>query len=113
MNAMHRIFLALFLPLALAACQTPSAVTETEYIEVEVPVRAACPDEDTYATIRESRPVPLRDQDIVRPATPEAELAIVRPQLGRYEAPDAWADQAMRVIDSCHSEGIDGGLDPP
>lgn len=110
---MHRIFFVLILALGLAACQTPRVVAETEYIEVEVPVRAACPDEDTYAAIRESRPVPLRDQDIERPATAEAELAIIRPQLGRYEAPDAWADQAMRVIESCHSEGVNSGLDPP
>lgn len=110
---MMKLILACLLAFTLSGCMTPRVITETEYVQVEVPVRVACPDEDTYAAIREARPVPLRDQALERPATPEAELAIVRPQLGRYEAPDGFADQAMRVIESCHEEGVDGGLDPP
>lgn len=110
---MNRIIFACLLALSLAACSTPGVITEIEYVQVEVPVRAPCPDDETYAAIRDARPVPLRDQALPRPETPMAELAIVRPQLGRYEAPDAFADQAMRVIESCHLEGVDGGLDPP
>jgi hypothetical protein len=107
-----RVLSLLVLSLLLAACG-PTVLTETVYEEVYVPVNAPCPDEETYAKVREARPKPLREQGITQPVTPQAEVAVLRPQLGRYEAPGAFADQAMAVIESCHNREIPSGLDPP
>lgn len=103
---MFRLLLTALLSLSLMACTT--TVTEKEYVTVEVPVRAPCPDDDTLAKLREALPVPLRNQP--QPADMDARRAIERSQLGRYEAPGAFADQAMTVVESCNSRQP---LDPP
>ena len=107
---MIRIILSALLIFGLTACQTPAAVIEKEYVRVNVPVRAPCPDDETYNAVMAARPVPIRDQGIPRPANDAEELAILRPQLGRYEAEGGFADQATAVIESCHSRVA---LDPP
>lgn len=103
---MTRFLLAAALSIGLSACTT--TVTETEYKTVEVAVRAPCPDDSTLAGLREALPVPLRDQ--VPPAGAEERRAVERQQLGRYEAPGAFADQAMAIVESCNSRQP---LDPP
>ena len=103
MNMKRIIFAGLMLA-ALSACATTSGVVEREYVQVEVPVAAQCPDDATYAAVMAARPVPLRGQE--RPADV---AAAERQQLGRYEAPGQWADQAAAVITSCHSRAP---LDP-
>lgn len=106
---MIRSILAAALILLLGACATPGIV-ETEYQTIEVAVRAPCPDEETFDAVMASRPVPIRDQGIPKPETPEGELAIVKPQLGRYEAPGAFSDQAVAALKSCRERQP---LDPP
>ena len=103
---MYRLLMIALMSLALGACQT--TVTEKEFVTVEVAVRAPCPDDETLATLREALPVPLRDQE--QPADAEARRAVERRQLGRYEAPGAFADKAMAVVTSCKSRQT---LDPP
>lgn len=104
-----RLAVLILAALGVTACQTTGAV-ETRYETVEVAVRAPCPDEETYNAVMAARPVPIRDQAIPRPETPEGELAIVKPQLGRYEAPGAFADQASAALTSCRERQP---LDPP
>ena len=98
---MKKTFLALLSAL-LAGCQTPAVISETEFREVKVPVPAPCPDPDTMARVNAARPVPLRNQ--VRPAD---EDAAIKAQLGLYERPSAWADQAQAVMDRCFQQGVD------
>lgn len=66
---------------------------------VQVPVRAPCPDPETYGEIKNARPVPLRSQP--KPATAEERVAKTAAQLGRYEAEGGWADQATAALDRC------------
>lgn len=103
---MLRLLLIALCSLSLAACGT--TITEKEYVTVEVVVRAPCPDDDTLAGLRDALPVPLRDQPV--PADMEQRRKIERQQLGRYEAPGAFADQAMAIATSCNSRQP---LDPP
>lgn len=102
-----RLLFAALISLCLAACTTPT-ITEVEYKTVEVSVRAPCPDDETLAALRAARPVPLREQP--QPADAEQRQKIERQQLGRYEAPGAFADQAMTVVENCNSRQP---LDPP
>lgn len=90
--------LTLILPPLLAACSGP-VVTRTEIKTVEVPVRAPCPDPETYKEIVDARPIPLRSQPM--PETAEERNAKTSAQLGRYEAEGAWADQAQGILDRC------------
>lgn len=100
--------LAAILTLALAACQTPGVITETKIERVNVPVRAPCPDPETKAAVDAARPVPLRDYPADQvPETEEGRRALERQQLGRYEAPGQWADQAQAVMDRCADEGVE------
>lgn len=103
---MFRLLLVAAISLSLMACQT--TVTEKEYVTVEVAVRAPCPDDETLAKLRGTLPVPLRDQ--APPADMEQRQKIERQQLGRYEAPGAFADQAMVIVENCNSRQA---LDPP
>lgn len=100
-----RLLFAAMVGLALTGCQTSGTITEKQFVEVKVPVRAACPDPETMAAVNKARPVPLRDQEM--PATEQAQQAAVRAQLGRYEARNAWADQAQAVMDRCFRQGVD------
>lgn len=103
-----RLAVAILLALGLAACQTPATVIEKEYVRVNVPVPAPCPDDETYDAVMAARPTPLHEQE--RPATEDERIAAERRQLGRYEAPGGFADQAVAVIESCHNRPA---LDPP
>lgn len=99
---MKRILGALaLLPMLTAAMCTGPTIVEKEFVTVHVPVRAPCPDDETYAKVIAARPVPLREQP--RPEGEEAERAAIKAQLGRYEMPEGWADQAKTVIDDCHA----------
>lgn len=99
---MIRIMLAAaVLALGAAGCTTTGTAVEKKYVTVHVPVRAPCPDDAAYETVKAALPTPLREQE--RPATEEARHAAERAQLGRYEAPGGFADQAMAVIDDCRS----------
>ena len=82
----------------LAAC-SPQVVTRTEIKTVEVPVRAVCPDAETYESLRAGRPTPLRSQPM--PPTAEERVAASQAQLGRYEAEGAWADQVGAAMARC------------
>lgn len=104
---MIRVLLAALLSLSLMACAT-TTMTETDYEPVAVAVRAPCPDDDTLADLRAARPVPLREQP--QPVDMEQRRTIERQQLGRYEAPGGFADQAMAIVESCNRRQP---LDPP
>lgn len=104
---MLRLLFAILATLSLAACATP-VITDTEYKTVEVAVRAPCPDDETLAALKAARPVPLREQP--QPADLEERRKVERQQLGRYEAPGAFADQAIAIVESCNSRQP---LDPP
>lgn len=103
-----RLLTALAALLALSGCQTDAVVTETKVVRISVPVRAPCPDAETMAKVNAARPLALRDWPAGQvPADEEARQAIERAQLGRYEAPGRWADQAQAVMDRCFIEGVD------
>lgn len=104
---MIRLLFAIAFLALLGACKTTGAV-ETRYKTVDVLVRAPCPDDATFNKVKDGRPVPLRNQ--AAPATADARALAERQQLGRYEAPGGWADQASAVIQSCHDRQP---LDPP
>ena len=89
---------ALMLTGFLAAC-SPRIVTRTEIKTVQVPVRVACPDAETYQSLKTDRPVPLRSQPM--PPTAEERVAASQAQLGRYEAEGAWADQVGAAMARC------------
>jgi hypothetical protein len=97
---MIRAMLIFAAMLLLGACGHTGA-TRVEYRTVNVAVAAQCPDDATFAAVRDARPVPLRDQQ--KPDTAAAQYAAERAQLARYEARGAFADQAMAVIESCNA----------
>jgi hypothetical protein len=86
----------------LSACGAGTAVETRVQIE-RVPVRAPCPDPDTYKALKESRPRPLRDQPM--PGSAEERVAKTAAQLGRYEAKGGWADRAEAALDRCQQGG--------
>lgn len=105
---MLRVLFAILLAFAVTACATTGSAVEKEYVTVKETVRAPCPDDATYDAVMAARPVPLRQQSA--PATEDERIARERRQLGLYEAPGNFADQATAVIESCHSRQP---LDPP
>lgn len=107
---MSRILLTILLALGLAACHhTSDGAIEKEYITVNVPVPAPCPEKETYEAVKAKRPVPLRLQE--PPATEADRQLAERRQLGRYEAPGGYSDQSWAVIESCYNRAPP--LDPP
>ncbi len=93
-----RTILILMGALALSGCGAGVA-TETRVQIERVPVRAPCPDKDTYLGLVQDQPRPLREQPM--PADPDVRVAKQAAQLGRYEAKGAWADRARAALDRC------------
>lgn len=87
--------------LLLGACAHDQGVARIEYRKVYVTVPDKCPDDETYAKVMATKPVPLREQQ--RPATEAEQRAAERAQLGRYEAPGGYADQSSTVLKSCNA----------
>ena len=97
--------------LSLGACGAGQAI-QVEYRPVPYPVRAACPDPAVYEELRSTRPQPLAEQPM--PETAAERGARITAQLGRYEAPGGWGDQAMAALDRCQqAEPLDRPADPP
>lgn len=101
MGGMSRI-MVLCAALALTACG------EEKYITVEKPVityvekRVACPSEEERKRLQDSRPTPLRQQEM--PATAVERNAQSQAQLGKYEAEGGWADQVDSALDRCQTK---------
>lgn len=85
--------------LALAGCGASGTAIETRIQIEKVPVRARCPDAETYNAIVKSRPTRLAEQPM--PATAQERTAKTAAQLGRYEAKGGWADKAQAALDRC------------
>jgi hypothetical protein len=96
---------SILLCLLLAGCgghvAAPSEVIHEAH---DVVLPGKCPDDATYGSLKASRPVPLRDQAM--PKDPDVRVARQGAQLGKYEAPGAWSDQAWAAIDNCHSRDL-------
>ena len=88
--------------LLLSGCGAGTA-TETRVKIERVPVRAPCPEPETYRALKAERPKPLRDQKM--PASAEERVARTSAQLGRFEAKGAWADKVEAALDSCQQGG--------
>lgn len=87
----------------LAGCNRPGVAVETRWKTVTVTVRGPCPDRETYARLKASRPTPLRNQ--ARPKTGVERGARTSAQLGLYEAEGKWADQVSAALDRCQVAG--------
>lgn len=101
---------------ALAGCSTTGSVVETKWRTVTVTKRGPCPEPSVYATLKASRPTPLRQQK--RPASGVERNARTQAQLGLYEAEGAWADKVSAALDRCqieseHTEQQEGKVDAP
>jgi hypothetical protein len=88
--------------LSLSGCATRRPAAEIRVETVKVPVRAACPDQATYAALKATRPRPLAGTTM--PETAEQRVARTTAQLGRFEAPGGWADRAEAALDRCQQE---------
>lgn len=89
---------------ALTGCGKTGTAIETRIQIEKVPVRARCPDAETYNKLVTSRPTRLAEQPM--PATAQERTAKTAAQLGRYEAKGGWADRAQAALDRCQ-EGED------
>ena len=91
----------LMIGLVVAGCARtpPPRPVEVKTQVVEVQVRAPCPDPAERLRLRSTRPARLGDQPM--PATARERVAKTAAQLGRYEAPGAWADQVDAALDRC------------
>lgn len=86
---------------ALAGCASTSKPRPVELRTqtVAVEVRVACPDPVERERLRAGRPAPLASQAM--PDSARERVAKTAAQLGRYEAPGAWADQVSAALDRC------------
>lgn len=102
---------SVILCLVLAGCGGHAvAPSETVYQPRDVVLPGKCPDDATYGSLKATRPVPLSSQPM--PKDPDVRVARQAAQLGKYEAPGAWSDQAWAAIDSCHSRDLTKGVAP-
>lgn len=95
---MRKTWLMLVMVMPLAACGAGTA-TETRVQTQYVPVRAPCPDKRTYDGLKSTRPKPLAGTAMPDSAQERADKQFA--QLGRFEAPGAWADRAEAALDRC------------
>ncbi len=98
---MKALYLLAALP--LAACGSHGTAIETRIQIEKVPVRAPCPDADTYKGLVADQPVKLVNKP--RPATAQERTAQTAAQLGKYEAKGGWADRARAALDRCQAGG--------
>ena len=89
----------------LSGCMGSGQAVEVQYKTVTVTKRGPCPDKETYAKLKASRPTPLANQS--RPTTGTERVARTAAQLGLYEAPGKWADQVSATLDRCQVAGED------
>lgn len=100
--SLHRVCLisaVLAGPLAACAHTPPPRPVEVQTQLVQVQTRAPCPDPVEYARLKTARPAPLAATPM--PASPRERVDKSVAQLGRYEAPGAWADQVAAALDRC------------
>jgi hypothetical protein len=85
---------------SLTACGGRQAAPVETRVQIErVMVRAPCPERSIYEDLMRELPRPLRTKPM--PADADVRNAQTQAQLGKYEAPGAWAEKAVAALDRC------------
>lgn len=96
---MAKLALVIVAAVALSGCGTTKYITVEKPVIQKVEVPAVCPSKEERERLRKLKPTPLRDQQM--PTSAVERNAQAQAQLGRYEAPGAYADQVEAALDRC------------